>query len=155
MLFFFDYTLHEIYSSNNFYDFNQQILIILLSLIFNNIVRFLLKKIFLQEKIILNIRKSKNVVDARKVAFYSVKKLKKKTIIIFIFYFFILFIFWSIISCFSTVFTKAAIILIIDVIICILFEFSYPFIIGYFFFAFRIISIEDISKNKKCLYKIN
>ena len=152
-LFFNDSTIHKIYEDKGSFDFIYQIPKILYSSFISSTINTIVRSLSLSEKSIIRIKNEKNNIKKR------ILKLLKCLIIKFILFFIItllfLIIFWYYLSCFCAVYKNTQIHLIKDVLISFGISLMYPFGLNLFPGIFRISSLRDEKKNRKCLYNFS
>ena len=115
----------------------------------------ILKKLSLSDKQILMIKLEKDFLVAQKKTNDIKKCLKIKLVSFFILSFILMAFFWYFISAFCSVYKNTQIILIKDTLLSFTLSMIYPFGLNLFPGMFRIPSLRDEKKNKKCLYKVS
>ena len=153
--FFNDNTMHKITVDNGKFDIIFQIPQILYSSIISSIFNKILKILSLSESHILSIKKEKNLKNASKKSEEVLKCLKIKFILFFILSFLLSFICWYFISGFCAVYKNTQIALIENTIISFVLSMLYPFGLNLIPGIFRIPSLRDPKKDKKCLYEVS
>ena len=155
-LFFLDESIiHLIYQGKGKYNIIYLAPQILFSFIIIHIFYILIKYIFLSERNLVEIKKEENADKANNKA----DKIKRILIIKYICFYisgvlFLLFD-WYYLSSFGAVFQNTQIYLIRNTFISLCLSFIYPFFINLFPGIFRIISLNDLNKNKSCMFKIS
>ena len=121
---------------------------LLISSVINKIITFL----SLSESKVINIKKSKALINLNKSVF---RVLKIKFILFFIITFLMLLFFLYYVSCFCGVYVNTQIHLIKDTTISFALSMIYPF--GFYLLPgiFRIWALRDEKKSKKCTYKFS
>ena len=154
-LFFVDETIHEIYidegSFNFIYQFPQIIYSSLISIFLNAIIKYL----SLSQKIILDLKKEKNMNLLNLKGQDIFKKLKIKFCLFFIFTFILLITFGYYITCFCGIYVNTQIHLIKDTTLSFLLSLIYPFGICLIPGIFRISALRAENNDKNCLYKLS
>ena len=151
-LFFNDSTMHEIYIDKGVFNFSFILPQILYSIIICAIFNVLLKRLYLSQRNILDIKyeKNKDILNARVINVMNCLQIK------FICFFFIntilLLFFWYYLSCFCIVYKNTQIYLFKVIIISYIFSLIYPFVIFLFPGIFRISSLNEPGK---CIYIIS
>ena len=154
-LFFNDDTMHKIHIDKGKLNFIYQIPIILYSSFISETLSNVVKYLALNENIVLEIKREKNILffNKRKKRIYS--KIKMKFILFFIISFCLLLIFMYYISCFCGVYVNTQVHLIKVSIMSFVVSLTYPFGIYLLPGIFRISSLRAKDKNQECLYKFS
>ena len=151
-LFFTEKIFHLIYIEGGNLNFIYQIPQILLSSIISTVIITIIKSISLSEKNILKLKEDivmeKINLDAKGV----LECLKIKFIFFFIISFLFLIFFWYYLACFGAVYKNTQLYLLKDTSIGFALSLMYPFIIYLIPGIFRIYSLKQDTKCKKCLY---
>ena len=154
-LFFDDNTMHKIYEEKGKFQFIYQLPQIIYSTIISSVLDYLLKFLALSEDYILAFKKKKVEKNLEKRNIELNKKLK----IIFMLYFIIssifLVLFWYYISMFCAIYKNTQIHLIKDTLISLGISLLYPFGLYLLPGFFRIPSLSNKHKKKKCLYNMS
>ena len=150
--FFSDETMNKINEDHGKYDFLYQIPQILYSTIISAVINIILKWLSLSEKQILDIKKEKNYINAKKRYKSTIKCLRIKLGIFFGLSLLLILFFWYFISCFCAVYKNTQKILILDTIISFILSMIYPFALNLLPGLFRIPALRAKEKNKKYLY---
>ena len=145
--FFTDSTMHNIHvgSSSIFVRLPQ----ILYSSVISSVVNMLIKNLALSENSFLKLKNSPNF--KKDIASFKTKLLIKFTIF-FILSICLMLFFWYFIGCFCAVFENTQLILIKDTLVSFVTSMLYPFGINLAPGLFRIPSLKDKRKSKKCMY---
>ena len=153
VLFFNDSTMHKIYEDNGHFNFIYQIPQIIYSTIISSIINYIIRYFSLSEKIIFEMKHKKNNLteELPKV----IKCLGIKFMLFFLFSFIFLFLFWFYLSCFCSVYINTQRHIINDTLISFGLTLIYPFIFNIPSGIFRLLSLNDPTKNRNCLYKIS
>ena len=153
--FFSDDTMHKLYIDEGAYNILFQIPQILFSSIISVVFNFLLKKLSLTEKNILEIKQEKDNIKKME----KIKSIKKCLRIKFFLYFslsiILMLFFWYFISCFCLVYKNTQIVLIKDTLISYALSMVYPFGLNLLPGIFRIPALRAKKRDKKYLYKIS
>ena len=150
--FFSDETMNKINEDHGKYDFLYQIPQILYSTIISAVINIILKWLSLSEKQIIDIKKEKNYINAKKRYKSTIKCLRIKLGIFFGLSLLLILFFWYFISCFCAVYKNTQKILILDTIISFILSMIYPFALNLLPGLFRIPALKAKQKNKKYLY---
>ena len=151
---FSDKSIHKLFLNGVEYDFGQQILQIILSLIITHVFEILLCFLSLTDNYIYKIKNLSKEDDIGDKITQVLKGIKIKLLIFFILIFFISAFYWYFISAFCAVYKNTQGIYIIDCVISFIFFLVDPFIVYALFALLRTISLKNNNKkNLKCLYK--
>ena len=151
-LFFNDSTMHEIYKDKGVFNFSFVLPHILYSIIIVSICNVFLKRLYLPQKDILNIKYENNYDILNAKVFNVINCLKIKFISFFIVNIILLLFFWYYLSSFCAVYKNTQIYLFEVVLISYSFSLLYPLIIFLLPSLFRISSLR---KPGKCIYTIS
>ena len=127
-LFFNDRTMHKIYIDEGIFSFVYNLPKIIYSTIISAIISFLMEKLALSEKSILDMKNEKNIKDINNNATKTKKNLTIKFAFFFILSFIFLCIFWFYLGCFCSVYTKTQIYLLKDTLISFGLSLIIPFV---------------------------
>ena len=153
--FFNDETMHKIYMDNGVFVIINQIPVILYSSLISSVTNMILKQLSLSEKSILEL-KNENDDKRMKERSKNIRKcLTRKFILFFILNFLLLSFFWYFITCFCAVYINTQKILIKDTLISFGISMLYPFGLNLIPGFFRIPSLKNKKKDKKCIYKLS
>ena len=154
-LFFDDDTMHELYESKGEYDLAFQLPKIIYSSVISMVLNSILQNLALSSDPIIDFKqnKSKKDIPQRKIAL--LKKLKRRFILYIIFSFIFLLFCWYYISMFDVIYKNTQYHLLKDTLVSFGLSFLDPFFINIFPSLFRIISLSNPKKNRKCLYIIS
>ena len=133
----------------------NQIPVIFYSSLISSVTNMILKQLSLSEKSILEL---KNENDDKRMKERSVnirKCLTRKFILFFILNFLLLSFFWYFITCFCAVYINTQKILIKDTLISFGISMLYPFGLNLIPGIFRIPSLKNKKKDKKCIYQLS
>ena len=151
---FSDKSIHKLFLNGVEYDFGQQILQIILSVIITHVFEVLLCFLSLTDNYIYKIKTLSKEDDIGDKIFLVIKGMKIKLIIFFVLIFIISAFYWYFISAFCAVYKNTQGIYIIDCVISFLFYLVDPFIVYALFALLRVISLKNNNKkNLECLYK--
>ena len=149
---FSDKSIHKLFLNGVKYDFGQQILQIILSVIITHVFEILLCFLSLTDRYIYKIKSLSKSDSKGDNLFNYFKKMRIGLIIFLVLIFIFSIIYWYFISAFCAVYENTQGIYIIDCIISLLFFLVDPFIIYALVCLIRKISIN---KKVKCLYKLS
>ena len=151
-LFFSDATMHQIYEDEGAFNFIYQIPQIIYSTLISSVINKIITFLSLSESKVIDIKKSKALINLNKSVF---RVLKIKFILFFIITFLMLLFFLYYVSCFCGVYVNTQIHLIKDTTISFALSMIYPF--GFYLLPgiFRIWALRDKKKSKKCTYKFS
>ena len=150
---FSDKSIHKLFINGVKYDFAQQILQIVLSIIITHVIEILLCYLSLTDRTIYEIKAKTKNGTKQKIIFNKMKKMKIKLIIFFIFTFIVELFYWYFISAFCSVYNNTQKIYIIDCVLSFIFFMIDPFIVYALVTLLRIISLKSSDKkNLNCLY---
>ena len=150
---FSDKSIHKLFINGVKYDFAQQILQIVLSIIITHVIEILLCYLSLTDRTIYEIKALSKNGTKQKIIFNKMKKMKIKLIIFFIFTFIVELFYWYFISAFCSVYNNTQKIYIIDCVLSFIFFMIDPFIVYALVTLLRIISLKSSDKkNLNCLY---
>ena len=154
-LFFIDKTIHQIYDDGGTFNFIYNIPQIILSALISGVINFIIKYLSLSQKIVIELKKEKNIknFNATKIKVFKIIKIKFTFFFIITFLFLIFFIYY--ITCFCGVYVNTQIYLIKDTVISFSLSFITPFFKNIIPSTLRICALRSKKKNKKCLYKIS
>ena len=151
---FSDKSIHKLFLKGVEYDFGQQILQIILSIIITHVFEVLICFLSLTDNYIYKIKSLSKEDDIGDKIFLVLKGMKIKLIIFFILIFFLSAFYWYFISAFCAVYKNTQGIYIIDCVISLVFFLVDPFIVYALFALLRKISLKKVkNKNLECLYK--
>ena len=153
--FFSDSTMHNIYQDNGSYNVIKQIPIMIYSTLISTVINMLFKTLSLSEKKILEIKTEKIYQLAKEQSIKSFFCIKIRILIFFTICFIFISFFWYFISCFCAVYINTQKILINDTLIDFGLSMLYPFGFSLLPGIFRIPSLKDKKRARKCLYKIS
>ena len=152
-LFFNDSTMHKIYEDHGKFNFSYQLPKIIISAASSTIIlRIMLQTLVLTDKNILQIKNQPTKENALKKKVEVLKCINIKFAIFFILNFILLILFGFYLTCFNGTYENTQIYLIKNTFISFGFSLLYPFIINIFPSSFRLISLNEKSKDKSCLY---
>ena len=150
--FFSDETMNKINQDHGKYDFLYQIPQMFYSTLISAVINIILKILSLSEKQILNIKREKTYLKAKKISNSVIRCLKIKLAFFFSLSLLLMLFFWYFISCFCAVYKNTQTTLIKDTLISFSLSMIYPFGINLFPGFFRIPSLRSKNKNKKYFY---
>ena len=147
--------MHKIYEDNGSFDFIYHIPQIIYSTIISTVINTIVKTLSITEKNILKIKNEKDYKNSKTLALKVLNCLKIKFICFYIFSFIFLIFFWYYLGCFCAVYKNTQKHLIKDTGVSFLLSLVYPFGINLLPGLFRIPSLKDKNKNKKCIYNLS
>ena len=154
-LFFDDDSMHQIYETNGKYDFLFQLPKIIYSQIISTILSMILQVFALQNDSIVSFKENKlkeNLLKRKKIL---ERGLKIKIIIYIIISFIFLLFFCYYLSMFGTIYRNTQYHLLKDTLLSFILSFFDPFGICLLPCIFRIPSLSNPKKNRKCLYQFS
>ena len=154
-LFYNDDTMHNIYESKGSFDIEYQLPKIVYSSLISMLLNTLLKLLALSNDGIIEFKQNKNKNDVNERANALKKKLSIKFVLYFIISFIFLLFFWYYISMFGAIYRNTQFHLLKDTLVSFGLSLLYPFGIYLIPGFFRIPSLSDPKKKKKCLYKFS
>jgi hypothetical protein len=155
-IFFNDESMHKIYVSGGKYDFLQNILRILYSLIISHLIEVFICFLSMTDKHIYEIKKIAEEKLDKGLVVKIIECIKRKIACFFIFTSIFFMFYWYLISAFCAVYHNTQTIFIRDSLTSFAFSLVDPFIIYIFPAILRIISLKDIIRKRLgCIYKIS
>ena len=151
-LFFNDEIMHKIYENKGFFDYINFIPQLFYSSFICSFINIILKKIYLSQKIFLDIKYKINICNLNAKISYIIACLNIKIICFFILNFMFLLFFWYYLSCFSVVYKNTQIYVVKTMIFSFLLSLTHQFIIFFFVALFRIFGLKGPGK---FLYKFS
>ena len=152
-LFFNDKTMHQIYKDKGAFNIIYQIPQIIYSALISGIIGYVIKKLGLSEKMVIELKREKKIEQIKNKENEVLNLIKIKFIIFFLFSFVFLGAFWYYITCFCGVYINNKIHLIKDSFISFCLSLVYPFGIYLIPGLFRIHALK--AKDKECMYKLS
>ena len=151
-LFFNDETMHKIYVNKGSLDLETQLPITLYSSLITMVLDTPLTFLSLSNDIIINLKQIRTIRNIKKIGKKISECLKYKFILYFIISFMFLLFFWYYISMFGVIYENTKYHLLKDTLLCLGLSFLYPF--AYYLLPgfFRIPSLSNPKKKRKCLY---
>ena len=149
--FFQEKKINKIYEEKGSYDLINQIPQLFYSTFICILINFLLKYLCLSDHNIIDLKNNRNIQDFNQIA----KCLIIKSIIFYILDFSFLLLFWYYLGCFCAVFKNTQFYLIKDILLSFGISLIYPFLLNFLPGIFRIPSLQNLKKNKKCLYNVS
>ena len=153
--FFNDTTMHQIYEDKGNFNIIYQIPQMLYSTLISTLIKFIIEKLSLTEKDIIEIKQEKNSDKSIKIMNKTLKIIKLKFIIFFVLNFLFLFLFWFYLSSFCAVYKYTQIHLFKDTIISFCGSLIYPFVVYIFPAILRIKALKNKKKKRECLFKVS
>ena len=150
-LFFDDSLIHKIYEDKGSFDFIYQIPQICYSTIISKVIIIFVKFLCLSETTIISLKNENYIENSSKI----VNCLIAKFIIFYILIFLFLIFFWYYLGCFCSVFVNTQVYLIKDTLISFGLSLFYPFFLELLPGIFRIPSLRNKSKNRRCLFLLS
>ena len=151
-LFFNDTALHVIYIDKGRYNFKYFLPKIIYSLIISSIVIVIIKRLFLTQQNILEIKNEENKYKLKGKVLIVLKCIIIKFICFFVFSIFFLILFWYYLSCFCAVYKNTQRYLFKNTFISYLISLIYPFVLWVIPGIFRIPALKGAGE---CFYKIS
>ena len=154
-LFYNDDTMHKIYENKGQFNLETQLPIAIYSTIISTILNYPLNFLALSNDAVINFKNDNSEIKIKE----RIEKLKKILIIKFISYFIISFLFllffWYYISIFCVIYKNTQFHLLKDTLMSIGLSLILPFGIYLLPGIFRIPSLSDKNKKRKCLYNFS
>ena len=154
-LFFNDDTMHKIYEDKGKFQFLYQLPQIIYSSLISSALNIPLKLLALSDNNILELKKKKKKKHLNKQSKVLNKKLRLKFILYFLISSILLLLFWYYLAIFCAIYINTQKHLITDTLISFGLSLLYPFGIYLIPGIFRIPSLSNKNKDRKCLYKIS
>ena len=154
-IFFNDSTMHQIYEDKGKFNFLYQIPQMFYSTMISAFIKFIIEKLSLTEKNILEIKQAKVHEKALEIMNKTLTIIKIKFVLYFIINFLFLFLFWYYLSSFCAIYRNTQMYLFKDTIISFCGSLFYPFVINILPGCLRIKAIHCKEKNRVCLYQIS
>ena len=154
-LFFNDDTMHTIFIDEGSFNFIYQIPQIIYSSLISGVINIIINYLALSEKIILEIKKVKEIKDLDEKVKDIFQILKIKVALFFVIAFALLLTFMYYIACFCGIYENTQIHLIKDTLISFGLSLIYPFGIYLIPGIFRITALRAKNKDKEYLYKFS
>ena len=154
-IFFNDSTMHQIYEDKGKFNFLYQIPQMFYSTMISAFIKFIIEKLSLTEKNILEIKQVKVHEKALEIMNKTLTIIKIKFVLYFIINFLFLFLFWYYLSSFCAIYRNTQMYLFKDTIISFCGSLFYPFVINILPGCLRIKAIHCKEKNRVCLYQIS
>ena len=151
-LFFNDTIMHRIYMDKGIYNFKFNLPKIIYSFLIIEIICIILKKLFLTQQNILEIKYEKNDYCLKGRDLTVIKLFIIKSVCFFLFSIIFLFLFWYYLSCFCVIYNNTQLYIIKNTLISYFISLIYPFIFYLLSGAFR---YSALRKPGECLYKIS
>ena len=154
-LFFTEFTIHKIHADSGKFDFIYNLPQTLLSSFISTIINMLIRYFSLSEKNVLEFKQHMNKINYKIKSKKLLKCLKIKFFFFFIFSFLFLALFWYYLSSFCAVYRNSQKYLIQNTIVSFGLSLIYPIGFNLIPGMFRIPSLKDENKNKKCIYDLS
>jgi hypothetical protein len=154
-LFYTDKKMHIIYEEKGIYFIINELPITIYSSLISIFLNMIIRYLSLTQKNISDLKKTKRIKVFLIKSQNLIVFIKKKFILFFIITYILLFLFWYYFACFCAVYKNTQIQLIKNTFISFNLSFLYYFGIYLIPGIFRIISLKDKKKNKKCLYNLS
>ena len=151
-LLFNDSIMHQIYTNKGNYNLISFLPNIIYSLLISFIINIIIKKIFLTQQDIMEIKREKNKNNLNAMVLTAIRCIIIKLIFFFVFSILIILLFWYYISCFCAIYKNTQLYLIKNALISYSILLLYPFIICLIPVIFRISALKN---SEECFYKIN
>ena len=147
--------MHKIYLDEGTFNFIYQLPQIIYSALISGFINAIIKYLSLSQKIIIEIKQEKNIMNYNVIKGKIIKILKIKFTFFFIITFIILGFFIYYITCFCGIYVNTQIYLIEDTVISFGLSFLTPFAKDLIPSSLRICALRSKKKNKKCIYKLS
>ena len=154
-LFFNDETMHKIYANKGSFDLETQIPLTIYSTLISMIFDTPLTFLALSNDAIINLKQNKTVMDIKKQGNKLNFCLKIKFALYFVISFIFLLFFWYYITMFGVIYKNTQYHLLKDTLMSICLSFLFPFGIYLFPGIFRIPSLSNKKRKRKCLYQFS
>ena len=154
-LFYDDDTMHKIYKSKGHFELEEHIPILFYSSLISIILNTPLNLLALSNDLIISFKQNKTEMNLVKREEELITKLPFRFIIFFIISFLFLVFFWYYISMFDVIYKNTQLHLLKDTLMSFVLSIFIPFIIYLLPGIFRIPSLSNINKNRKCLYNFS
>ena len=154
-LFFNDETMHKIYANKGSFDLETQIPLTIYSTLISMIFDTPLTFLSLSNDAIINLKQNKTVMDIKKQGNKLNFCLKIKFALYFVISFIFLLFFWYYITMFGVIYKNTQYHLLKDTLMSICLSFLFPFGIYLFPGIFRIPSLSNKKRKRKCLYQFS
>ena len=151
-LFFNDSIIHKIYENKGFFNIISVMPILIYSSLICSIINNIMKKVYLPQKNVLELKYEKNINNLNAKMVNIMKCLNIKFICFFVINFIFLLFFWYYLSCFSIVYKNTQIYFLKVITISFSILLILPFIIYLIVSFFRISGLKGPGK---CLYKFS
>ena len=154
-LFFNNTIIHTIYLNEGKYDIVSVLPRIFLSFAISHIINIILRICFLSERELFSIEKQKTLLEARRKSKKVLCCFSIKYFIFFIFSIIYLILLWYYLASFCAIFQNSQIFLLLNTIISYGISLIYPFVINLIPGILRIYSLNDINRNRYCIYMLS
>jgi hypothetical protein len=144
--------MHRIYNNKGKYNLISSLPSIIYSLLISLIINIIIKKLFLTQQDILEIKHERNKNNINAKVLIVIRCIIIKLTLFFVFSILIILLFWYYISCFCVVYKSTKIYLIKNTLISYTILLIYPFIIYLIPVIFR---ISAINNSGEFFYKLN
>ena len=153
--FFTDETMHNVYESQGLFDISYQLPLIVYSSFISMFLGKLGQILGLSNNAIITFKQNGDINNVNEVGIKLIKKLKIKFVLYFILIYILLLFFWYYISMFGAVYRNTQIHLLKDTLMGFGISLISPFAIYLLPGFFRIPSLSNRQKRRKCLYSIS
>jgi len=154
-LFFNDETMHKIYVDKGLFDWETQIPITIYSFLLSTILNIPLSLLGLFNDKIIDFKQNQTRQGIKKQRSKLIFCLKIKFVLYFIISYIFLLFFWYYISMFGVIYKNTQYHLLKDTLISFGISFIHPFVLYLLPGIFRIPSLSDPKKKRKCLYNFS
>ena len=144
--------MHRIYNNKGNYNLISSLPSIIYSLLISLIINIIIKKIFLTQQDILEIKHERNKNNINAKTLIVIRCIIIKLTFFFVFSILMSLLFWYYISCFCAIYKNTQIYLIKNALISYSILLIYPFIICLIPVIFRIFALN---KSGECFHKLN
>ena len=147
--------MHKIYENQGSFNIEYQLPKIIYSSFISSFLNYLLKFLALSNDKILDFKNSKSKSNISNTKIILINQIKIRFILYFIIGFIFLVFCWYYVAMFGVVYKNTQIHLLKDTLISFSLSLLYPFGIFLLPGIFRIPSLSNSSKNRKCLYNFS
>jgi hypothetical protein len=154
-LFFNNTLIHTIYLNEGKYNLVSVLPRIIISFAISHIINIILRICFLSERELYSIEKQKTLLEAKRKSKKVLRFFSIKYFIFFIFSIIYLILLWYYLASFCAIFQNSQVFLLLNTIISYGISLIYPFIINLIPGILRIYSLNDINRNRYCIYMLS
>ena len=154
-LFFNNTLIHTIYLNEGKYNLVSVLPRIIISFAISHIINIILRICFLSERELYSIEKQKTLLEAKRKSKKVLCCFSIKYFIFFIFSIIYLILLWYYLASFCAIFQNSQVFLLLNTLISYGISLIYPFIINLIPGILRIYSLNDINRNRYCIYMLS